>query len=166
MVQTELAVLLLKVPPPQLAAFQVESLQDAGARERPHPGSVGDRGWRRPVALPGLLVAPAQGPLPEDLPGEPLDAPELEVRAVGHAQVDAVAGDDRGGGASSGKGELPGDVLQGDPTQGQAALGARAVEGGAAPLRPVGPGHGGRGEGPGKGGGARGWGPGLPLPPG
>src|SRR3989449_8454522 len=90
-------------------------------------------------ALPILdLVIPVRDQLLPDRRSLGLvDAPQVQLFAIGDMKENVVAPDDRRGAGSTGHGQFPGDVFGGAPVNRKVPLGADAVEGRAAPLRPV-----------------------------
>src|SRR2546425_3093385 len=66
-----------------------------------------------------------------------VDAPQVQLFTIGDMKENVVAPDDRRGAASTGHGQFPGDVFSGAPVNRKVLLGADAVKGRAAPLRPV-----------------------------
>ena len=82
-------------------------------------------------------VAAAEQPLPSHGAARAIDAPEIQIAALGDVQENTVAPDDRRGARPRRHGELPGDVLGLRPAQRQIGLAADAVQRRPTPLRPV-----------------------------
>src|SRR5206468_1723223 len=89
------------------------------------------------VLLAHLRVPAPEAVLPEHLAFSALDAPEVEVVAVGDVEEDVVAPDDRGRAGPARQRELPGDVFRRTPAEREVLLVGHAVAVRAAPVGPV-----------------------------
>ena len=101
-VESELSVVLLDVAVPQRLSVQGESLEDAGSGHDKDRLAVGDRGRGGHVLLAHLDVSLTQAPLPFQLTLFAVDAPQVEVGAVGHVEKYRIAPDNGGGTAEFG----------------------------------------------------------------
>ncbi len=132
------AVELLEIFLPDDVALKVQTGQIAAAVIDEDMRGVGGGGGVGAAALAVVfaLAFVADGLLPENLAGA-IDAEDEIFALAGGGHENAVIPDGRGGTAGAGQGELPCDIVRCAPGGGDIDGIADAVEGGAAPGRPV-----------------------------
>ena len=96
-------------------AVEIEGLEDAGAGHHPDVFAVGDRRRRGHVLFALVVIAVAQEFLPCDRLGPlPVDAPQIQIAALGDVQEHAIAPDDRRRAAPAGSGSFQAIFSSGD----------------------------------------------------
>src|SRR5690606_19354567 len=135
--QAEPAVVLPKLPLPDLVAREVETVQMAVGVEHIDALTVGNGRGRRRIMLVEPDVLAAQQTLPDEAAILLVHAPEIELLAVRDVEKYPLAPDHRRGRAQPGQLQPPRDILLPAPAQRQILLIAHTVEQRAAPLRPV-----------------------------